>query len=102
KFNARVVLLSGSFVDQVVKLNNLSESEDGTKLKELIDRIRMNEFWRAQVAQLDIDSKGNVDIYPQIGGQVIEFGKLDKQEEKLLKLKVFYKEILPRMGWNKY
>lgn len=102
KFNARVVLLSGSFVDQVVKLSNLSESEDGTKLKELIDRIRMNEFWRAQVAQLDIDSKGNVDIYPQIGGQVIEFGKLDKQEEKLLKLKVFYKEILPRMGWNKY
>src|SRR5690606_38729920 len=34
KFNARVVLLSGSFVDQVVKLNNLSESEDGIKLKE--------------------------------------------------------------------
>jgi len=43
-----------------------------------------------------------ITIFPQVGDERIEFGKPDDVQEKFRKLMIFYKEILPRMGWNKY
>ncbi len=102
KFTARVVLLSGSYVRDLLRQNNLNASEDGKNLIELINIIRNDEFWNAQIAQLDIDSKMRITIYPQVGDEQIEFGKPENIESKFKKLMIFYKEILPRMGWNKY
>lgn len=102
KFTARVVLLSGMFVNQVLRMQNLNEMPEGRHLMQLLDVIREDEFLQAQIAQLDIDGDADISLYPQIGGQVIEFGKPENIEVKFRKLKIFYKEILPQMGWNKY
>jgi cell division protein FtsQ len=59
-------------------------------------------FWSAQVAQIDINGKGRAVLFPQVGDETIEFGKPEDLETKFRKLKIFYKEILPRVGWNKY
>ena len=69
---------------------------------ELINKIRNDEFWSAQLAQLDIDQKGRITMFPQVGDERIEFGKPDNADIKFKKLMIFYKEILPRTGWNKY
>jgi len=102
QFTSRVILVSGSYVKQMLGQNNLSTTESGLQLMELINTIREDEFWNAQIAQLDIDSKMRITIYPQVGDERIEFGKPENVEAKLKKLMIFYKEILPRMGWNKY
>lgn len=102
KFTSRVILISGAYVRQIVKQNNLNATEEGRQLMALINTIRADEFWRAQIAQLDIDSKMRITIYPQVGDERIEFGRPDEVETKFKKLMIFYKEILPRMGWNKY
>lgn len=102
QFTSRVILISGSYVKQMLRENNLSSTESGVQLMELINTIREDEFWNAQIAQLDIDSKMRITIYPQVGDERIEFGKPENVETKLKKLMIFYKEILPRMGWNKY
>jgi len=34
--------------------------------------------------------------------QLILFGPMDEIEEKFKKLKLFYKEVLPKKGWNTY
>jgi len=102
KFTSRVILISGGYVRQLLKQTNVSETESGVQLMELINTIREDEFWSAQIAQLDIDSKANIDIYSQVGDERIEFGQPDNVESKLNKLMIFYKEILPRVGWNKY
>lgn len=102
KFTSRVMLVSGSYVQQLLKHGNVNKSEEGNGLMEMIKTISEDDFWRAQVAQLDIDSHANVTIYPQVSGQLVEFGALDNVQPKFRKLKIFYKEILPRMGWNKY
>jgi cell division protein FtsQ len=67
-----------------------------------LETIREHEFWSAQVAQLDIDKKMRITIYPQVGDERIEFGVPTDIDEKLRKLMIFYKEILPRVGWGKY
>jgi len=101
-FTSRVLLLSGGYFNSLVKAENVKEYNTGGMLMDLIGKIQEDEFWQAQIAQVDISAGGNVIAYPQIGGQVIEFGKMDQWEEKFKKLKIFYKEILPTQGWNKY
>lgn len=102
KFTTRVVLISGSYIRGLLALENLNKTEETKKLMEMLDIIREDKFWHAQIAQLDIDSKGRINILPQVGGQVIEFGVADNLETKFKKMKIFYKEILPQRGWNTY
>lgn len=102
KYTSRVILISGGFIRTLLKQQNANDLEEGKQLMQLIQTIRENDFWNAQIAQLDIDSKANITMYSQVGDERIEFGKPDDQETKLKKLMIFYKEILPRTGWNKY
>lgn len=102
KFTARVIIISGAFIRQILSVRNINALPEGQQLMEMIETIRDDEFWNAQIAQLDIDSKCKVTVLAQIGDENIEFGRPENLEVKFRKLKIFYKEILPRVGWNKY
>jgi cell division protein FtsQ len=102
KFTTRVVLISGSYARNLLSQQNMNGTEEGKQLMEMLELIRDDDFWKAQIAQLDIDSKGRVTLFPQVGDERIEFGRPEKVEEKFKKLMIFYKEILPVKGWNKY
>ena len=102
RFNSRVVLLSGGYVPTLLKQTNVNDTEEGKQLMTLLNQIREDEFWSAQIAQLDIDSHCRISVFPQVGDEHIEFGKPDNLDTKFKKLRIFYKEILPRVGWNRY
>ena len=102
KFTSRVVLIGGAYIPTMLKQRNLSLTEEGRMLMHVIETIREDEFWNAQIAQLNIDSKMRITMLPQVGNERIEFGKPERVAQKFDKLMIFYKEILPRMGWNKY
>lgn len=101
KYTSRVLLISG-YVKPLLESEDLSKSEEGKQLLEMIEYINANRFWKAQVAQLDIDRSGRIDIFPQVTGQRVEFGKPENIEMKFKKLMIFYKEILPARGWTRY
>jgi cell division protein FtsQ len=102
KYSSRVILISGSFVKRLLEDEDLTKSEEGLQLKEMIEFINGDDFWKAQIAQLDISNNGKITIYPQVTGQRVEFGSADDFRNKLRKLMIFYKEILPQRGWTKY
>ncbi len=101
RYTARVILIDGAFANDT-KLYNLNDTETGSQLLELLRFIEKEKFWKAQIAQMNIDKKGNIKMYTQVSKQVIEFGKPIDIEEKFKKLKIFYKKILPAKGWNSY
>ncbi len=101
RYTARVLLIDGAFADNP-KLYDLNETESGRQLMELLNFIEEDDFWKAQVAQMNIDKKGNIDMYTQVSKQVVEFGQPVDIEDKFRNLKIFYKEILPSKGWNTY
>ncbi|MEM9856803.1 MAG: cell division protein FtsQ [Bacteroidota bacterium] len=101
KYATRTVLLSGDYMDELVK-QDLTESETGRKVYDLLKFIHNDRFWKAQVAQLDIDKEGEIIIYPQVTKQLVEFGLPENIENKFKRLRIFYKQILPRKGWNGY
>lgn len=100
-FTARVPLLSGPYTDKLVK-QDLTETEEGLAIYELLQFIEEDPFWKAQIAQLEIDGGGDITMYPQVTKQYIEFGKAELIKQKFKKLKIFYTEILPSKGWNSY
>ncbi len=102
KFSARVMIISGKFTKQLLESGNLNKTDEGIVLMEMIEFITEDPFWKAQIAQMDISQRGDVTIYPQVTGQVVEFGSPTNYEQKFRKLMVFYKEILPQKGWTKY
>jgi cell division protein FtsQ len=102
KFSSRVMIVSGRFVKQILEMGDIKKVDEGQRLLDMIHFINDNSFWKAQVAQLDISSQGDITIYPQVTGQLVEFGTSDGFEVKFKKLMVFYKEILPQKGWTRY
>jgi cell division protein FtsQ len=102
RYNTRVILLSGNYVRTILQQDNINSTEEGKKIMTLIQTINEDDFWRAQIAEMEINSHAKITFFPQVGDEKIEFGKADNIELKLSKLMIFYKEILPRVGWNKY
>ena len=64
--------------------------------------INQDEMWKAQIAQLAVNEDNELTLWPQMTKQLILFGPADEIEEKFKKLKLFYKEVLPKKGWNTY
>ena len=102
KFTSRVMVISGKFVKQLLEKGDMMKFNEGKKLMQMINYVSEEPFWRAQIAQMDINADGEILIYPQVTGQLVEFGTPEKYDDKLRKLMVFYKEVLPQKGWSKY
>jgi cell division protein FtsQ len=94
-YSSRVLLVSGEIGEEM-------EDESIVAILDLVEMIYTDEFWSKQIAQIHINQNGEVDMYPQVTKQVIEFGLPEDTEEKFKKLKIFYKKILPSKGWNAY
>jgi cell division protein FtsQ len=101
KYTAHVMLLTGDYLKYIPK-GNIRNDSSYLQIFNLVKYIADDAFWKAQIAQVDIDQAGYVTLYPQVTKQIIQFGKPVSIDEKFLKLKVFYKKILPYKGWNHY
>lgn len=74
------------------------------KLVELAHFLRKDYFLSALVEQVYINTKGELILAPKVGDQVIFLGRYQKEktQERLRRLKTFYREGLPYEGWRKY
>ena len=99
-YTARVPLIS--FAEYPQWESNLGENDLGKQLMEFLIFINQDEMWKAQIAQLAVNEDNELTLWPQMTKQLILFGPADEIEEKFKKLKLFYKEVLPKKGWNTY
>ncbi len=98
RFAARTVLVSGEFFS---KKQNLANPK-GQQLIAFLKALQQNPFWKAQVAEVIVANDSELTLVPQVGQHQIEFGLPDDIDVKFEKLKIFYKNILPLKGWEKY
>ncbi len=64
-----------------------------------VDFLEDNPAWNAQIRQVHINEKQEVEIVPTVGGHIVLLGKWDGFEQKLKKLERFYEE-LNYIGWK--
>jgi cell division protein FtsQ len=101
RFTARVPILTGAGADSLYRDDKITR-RFGLPMHKFLAYLEQEPFWKAQIAQVDLDKYGNVTLYPQVGNQTIELGTLMDFEKKLKKLKLFYERIVPVKGWDAY
>ncbi len=68
----------------------------------LVGFVEANPFWRAQIAQIAMDSTGNFVLTPVLGSHMILLGDTSDMKDKFNNLFQFYKKIMNHIGWDKY
>ncbi|MEO1517777.1 MAG: cell division protein FtsQ [Bacteroidota bacterium] len=101
-FTARVLVANGNIAPHVPDFQTRKRKHILKDLFLLSKRIRQDEFLQPLVEQLHVNKKNEIILTPKIGKQQIELGSLDDLEDKIFRLKTFYKEGMPYAGWNKY
>lgn len=71
-------------------------------LHHLCADIMADEFLKTMVEQIFVTSENGYVLIPKVGRQKIVFGYYENVEDKLFRLKTFYKKGLPYEGWSKY
>lgn len=64
--------------------------------------LQDNEFWNAQIEQIEVQPGNEIVLIPRVGDQKILLGKMDNFEEKLNRLFTFYQKGENKIGWNNY
>jgi cell division protein FtsQ len=72
------------------------------QVKHLSRFIAQDSFWTAQIAQVDITAERTFDLVPVVGNHIIQFGDGENYEEKFRRLLLFYKQVLSKVGMDKY
>lgn len=112
-FAANTLVANGNIVEPFKVVPNLDVTAitDSTKggpknfIHKLYDfalYVNNDKFWNAQIEQIYVHSRNNIELIPLVGPHIIVLGNLDSYEVKLKKLKLFYEKALPAEGWNKY
>ncbi|MDR1679634.1 MAG: cell division protein FtsQ [Prevotellaceae bacterium] len=99
----KTIPASPNFVIPVaVVTGNVNKNFACGKLREFVLFLHENDFWNAQIVQIDVQSENEIVLIPRIGNHEIEFGNLDNYQQKLAKLKTFYLEGLNKIGWGDF
>jgi cell division protein FtsQ len=64
--------------------------------------LQNNEFWDNQIEQIYVRSEKDIELVPRVGNHRIIMGSLDDFEKKLTRLRLFYEQVIPKTGWDKY
>lgn len=93
----------GAYARKVILITGKVDEEYLRKeLLPLIEFIRCDEFWRAQIKDIYVDANGELTMLPLVGDETVLFGSPERYEEKFRNLKALYEQGFSKFGWNKY
>ena len=104
----RVVVANGKIArnySQNITLNQKNNSNKHQLLKELYKIARYihnNEFWSAQIEQLYVNTKQDIELLPRVGAHIIIFGRERDMRWKFRKLYALYHKGFDKKDWNNY
>ena len=100
--NGNVMPAGGLNTNLTIVTGNVTRQYATTRLLPLCRFLNTNDYWSHQTEQVNIDSKGNVEIIPRFAEQRILLGEPKNFAEKLERVRLFYEKAMPKTGWNKY
>jgi cell division protein FtsQ len=100
-FAARVIVATGNVSPYTVEFK--TKRKNSLKDAFLITQTLLkDEFLRDFVQQVHVNNAGEFILIPLVGDQKIILGSARKLEDKLERLKTFYKKGMPYTGWQVY
>jgi cell division protein FtsQ len=100
KFSARLPVFTGFPSDKVIL--SAADSNLLKSIRVLGMAIAKDSFCMAMIEQVDIQPDGNFEMLLKIGNSIVLFGNESDAAAKLDRLKLFYRQVIPKAGWNYY
>ena len=102
--NGQVMNPQGYSADLIVATGDINRHFAGKKLLPIAKKINDNSFADDLITQIDVTPKGEIDLVPRIGCDIIHLGKTDTIQigQQLAHLQTFYTKVLPTVGWDTY
>jgi cell division protein FtsQ len=107
-YTPRLHIVGGNINISQAMMNGVSVLDTSIKntilkdVYELVEYIKDDDFWSAQIDQIYVDDENEIDLVPRTGNQVIHLGTIENYKGKLRNLEAFYDKVLPEVGWAKY
>ncbi len=113
KFTSRVLVANGNIRESFGGLTLFNvhkvEADDSLAAKTMIDDIfevvnfiNNDEFLKAQIQQIFINEKNDIELVPMVGDHKIILGDKKDLDTKFRKLLLLYQKGLSKTGWNQY
>lgn len=96
------VLVANGRIEESFKQLDSIRSPLVADLFKTADFIRSDTLWDHQIEQLYVNNLGDIEMIPRVGDQTIILGNADSLENKFDKLYLFYKKVIPSVGWDYY
>ncbi len=101
-FSARVPVITGNIPPYTADFLVMKEDHLLRDIFHLTNTLVEDDFLGALIEQIYVNNQAEITLIPSVGNQKILLGEYEDVEDKLKRLKVFYKEGIPYVGWNKY
>ena len=88
--------------NQIIATGRINQSYARQILAPIANKIHDNRFWQSQIVQLNILGDGSIEMVPRVGDHIVHLGGPTDIDQKLNRLRKFYKHGLSQAGWNKY
>lgn len=64
--------------------------------------IKQDTLWDAQIEQIFVNNRKEIELIPRVGNQRIILGSAESLSIKMGNLLAFYKQAMPQAGWDTY
>jgi len=112
-FSPFVLIANGNInepfrIGQTLNIFDVKHDSLPAPLKTIYDVFRLalyingDSFWKAQIEQVYVNNRYEIEMIPRVGSHIIELGKVENLEEKFDNLKLLYLDGFNKVGWNHY
>lgn len=101
-FTANVLVATGNILEGFGGKIDTLFTPLATDLYQTALFLKKDTLWDAQIEQLYVNDKNDIELVPRVGNQRIILGNANSLETKMTNLLAFYKQAMPMVGWNAY
>ena len=97
------VPLANGYIDRYSK--GFDQKQGYSALKEVFNIVRFiknDDFLDALIEQIHVDEAGEIILIPKVGKEKLIFGTSAQMQDKFENLKIFYRDGMTKLGWNRY
>jgi cell division protein FtsQ len=101
-FTANVLVANGHILEHFSGKVDTLITKMASDLYKTALFLKKDTLWDAQIEQIFVNDKDDIELVPRVGNQRIILGTADSVETKMTNLLAFYKKAMPQVGWDTY
>lgn len=101
-FTANVLVANGDIAEHFSGRLDTLTSQVAQDLYRTALYIKDDTLWDAQIEQMFVNPRKDIELIPRVGNHRIILGNADSIDVKMDNLVAFYKQAMPKVGWDTY